>query len=290
MLIPGSRLESSEAILSFWKDYTPELLNQKLCRMVLSVQKKASRLMMLGELGRFPILIKALASVFKYQHSLEYSSNSNTIISKVFKEMKSSLNVGEDNCLQRVDNLKKQLGISIAPYLKPELIAGKIKTKLESKFERYWLDKINEVKWVDGRDTNKCRFYKQFKACFKQEQYLTLIRNRNQRSQLTRLRTSTHSPGIERMWYLTPAVPPELRHCKYCSDPAVRAELGLGNKNPEPDTEEHFVLQCHLFTIKRNCFLGKLSSLGVNVNGSGLLYTLLCPTNIKVAKVTNKFL
>ena len=40
-----------KTFLEFWENYKPELLNQKTCRMLLSVQKKASRLAVLGEIG-----------------------------------------------------------------------------------------------------------------------------------------------------------------------------------------------------------------------------------------------
>ena len=34
------------------------------------------------------------------------------------------------------------------------------KSKLQSKFEKFWLESINEIKCKDDHDSNKMRFYK----------------------------------------------------------------------------------------------------------------------------------
>ena len=60
----------SSSLLKFREEFHPEILNQKVCRLLLSVHKKCSRLAVLGELGRYPVLIPALKLCFKYQHHI----------------------------------------------------------------------------------------------------------------------------------------------------------------------------------------------------------------------------
>ena len=53
-IIPKKAFESRVGILQFWENFQPELLNQKMCRLLLSVHKLCSRLAVLGELCLYP--------------------------------------------------------------------------------------------------------------------------------------------------------------------------------------------------------------------------------------------
>ena len=57
--LPAASFQSKEAIIKSWETFLPETINQKVCRLLLSCHKKSSRLAMLGELGRYPLLIKS---------------------------------------------------------------------------------------------------------------------------------------------------------------------------------------------------------------------------------------
>ena len=78
-----------------------------------------------------------------------------------------------------------------------------------------------------------------------------------------------------------PPVPPDERFCKYCDDNT-------------PDTEIHFLLKCKTFSFKRQCFFGKMASLGIifreTATDSEILSTILCPTNSQTAKCVNKYI
>ena len=50
--LPEATFKSKNSILKAWQEYPLEKLNQRVCRTVLSVNKKASRLAVLSELGR----------------------------------------------------------------------------------------------------------------------------------------------------------------------------------------------------------------------------------------------
>ena len=59
--------QNKNNLLKGWENIGGEVLNQKMCRMQLSVHKRASRLAVLGELGRYPLLIPAINMNTNYQ-------------------------------------------------------------------------------------------------------------------------------------------------------------------------------------------------------------------------------
>ena len=70
-ILPKKSFKSAENVLEFWETMQVEKLNQKLCRTILSVNKKTSRLAVLGELARYPIFIPCLAQCLSYKLSLQ---------------------------------------------------------------------------------------------------------------------------------------------------------------------------------------------------------------------------
>ena len=116
------------------------------------------------------------------------------------------------------------------------------------------------------------------------EPYLVEVPNRNQRCDLSRLRLSSHHLEIERGWYI--GTPIEERFCKYCKY--------SGTETLVVDDEKHLMLHCRSFHLKRQCFFGKLSSLGVifpdSMSEDLILSSLLCPTTAAMAKIVSKYI
>ena len=112
----------------------------------------------------------------------------------------------------------------------------KILSKIKSKFDIFWLSKIREVKISSNEnfDHNKLRVYRQFKSSFSTEPYITIIRNRNQRSSLSRLRISAHCLATELGRRTRPVTPYNQRVCAYCRQDNQDAKF--------IDTEIHFLL------------------------------------------------
>ena len=135
---------------------------------------------------------------------------------------------------------------------------------------------------------NKLRTYSKVKFGFSRETYLNLVRNRNQRSWLSRLRTSSHNLGIEVGRYSN--IPVNKRFCTYCS------KTPPTQTTPSPtfiDDEEHFLMKCKTFTISRNCFLGKYTSIAPEfrkLNDEEKFIRLLCPKTAQEVKLINKFI
>ena len=193
-VIPKKGFESQTNILKFWESFNPELLNQKMCRLLLSVHRRGSRLAVLGELGRYPVFIPALRHCIKYQYHINQMDNS-SLISIALSDMGKNPNI--DCWLSRVEKIKALFNLKRL-YGKPDRIGLIIDKNIKSKFDRFYLEEINQIKCgLDGQDHNKLRFYKTLKGSFKIEPYIVQIKNRNQRHWLSRYRTSAHKLNIE---------------------------------------------------------------------------------------------
>ena len=276
-IISKKGFNSFEGLMKFWENFQPELLNQKMCRMLLSVHKKSSRLAVLGELGRYPVLLPAIKICFKYQYSIE-CVDKNCLIYKAVVDMKSDPQL--DSWYSRVEKMKSYFKIKQL-HGKPKTIGNLIEKTVNSKFDRYFLDEINKVKLgSDGLDHNKLRLYKHFKGSFKQEPYLSLVTNRNQRAWLSRYRISAHNLRIESGRYTSPVTPVADRICVYCS-------------SGECDDELHAILKCETFKLKRQCFLSRMSAtcpMFASLTEEQQLIKLLCPVTAQTAKCANKYL
>ena len=82
------------------------------------------------------------------------------------------------------------------------------------------------------------------------------------------------------MRYVTPPIPPSMRTCKFCCSGAI-------------GDEEHFLMKCDLFRLKRACFIGRMSSIlpyFKNMSSTNQLKTILCPTSTAATKIINKFI
>ena len=205
-------------------------------------------------------------------------TDKNSLIYKATIEMKNNPHI--DSWYTRVEKLKKLLRIRPL-YGKPEKAGFNIDKILKSKFDRFFLEEINEIKiGQDGLNHNKLRLYSTFKGCFKQENYISNINNRNQRCWLSRYRTSAHSLRVETGRYTSPVTPLSQRLCVYCD-------------SGECDTEQHAILFCKTFMLKRQCFVGRVTALCpafLSLTAEQQLSTLLCPTTSALAKCVSKFL
>ena len=80
--------------------------------------------------------------------------------------------------------------------------------------------------------------------------------------------------------YSSPITPLSDRICLFCD-------------SKECDTEEHFILKCQTFTLKRNCFFCRMSALVpgfLEMSDRDKLLTILCSAKTDVAKTVSKFL
>ena len=106
-----------------------------------------------------------------------------------------------------------------------------------------------------------------------------MVKNRNQRSALTRLRISAHHLNIELGRRAGLSV--ENRQCGYCDSGST-------------DDELHFILLCQTFHRKRQTFLSKLRSVGVSFQDATsdtlLMSKILCPVSPQAVKLVNNYI
>ena len=140
MILPKKCFNTKNLLLKFWENLPSEILNQKICRMVLSVHKRCSRLAALGELGRYPLFISSIKHCLKYDWHLSNIDQS-CVVSMAVREMASKPHL--DTWYSRVQTMKSLLGISDLHGCK-DTVSITLGKKLDSIFGRYWLDEINE--------------------------------------------------------------------------------------------------------------------------------------------------
>ena len=292
-IIPKKFLENEKQIMDYWESFKSELLQQKCARIVLSVHKKTSRLAVLGELAQYPLFLQSLSQCYNYKLSLLNRRSSNNLIGHVLKELETMSSKGQDCWLTRVNKIEKSLKIPLNIFYN-KTSGKRILTFLKGKFDGYFLDQINKIKLVgpDTSDHNKLRTYKSFKGSFTRDPYLTLVRNRNQRCHLTRLRVSSHNLRIELGRHTRPVTPVQQRTCQYCHHAPPPLDKS-DHPAPPPDTEIHFLVQCPLFSAERNCLFVKMNSISPGFETLSLeekFKVLLCPTTARTVKLINKFI
>ena len=242
-ILAKKNLISKEALLKAWENLHFEVLNQKLCRLLLSVHKRCSRLATLGELGRYPSFIFALKNCLKYEWALQ-NNEEGSLISKAVKEMASKPYL--DTWFSRVQGMKAVLGISRLHGNK-DSVGLQLNKKLHSSFDRFWIDQISSGKiGIDGLDHNKLRFYKTLKSSLTPEPYIINVLNRSQRAWLTRYRVSAvPTLGIESGRYTRPITPVTSRICKYCTSNQI-------------DDEKHAIIRMQYIFGKEELFFWQI--------------------------------
>ena len=177
---------------------------------------------------------------------------------------------------------------------------GKYITRnIRSKFDLFWIDSINSTtscnqNQTDLADHNKLRTYRTFKSSFTREPFIDLIRNRNQKSFLTRLRTGSHFLNVERGRWTRPPTPVEERTCTYCTPASSTPGSPCPPSYPTNiDDEYHFLMHCSLSQDARDIAFQDISLILPwfnTLSEKQKFGTLLCPTTAKIAKIVNKLI
>ena len=110
--LPKKSLVSGDVLLKCWEQFKAETIQQKFCRLYLSVMKKTSRLATLGELGQYPLWYKALELALKYEWTLCQQTNNDTLLASALLEMKDMTVRGTDCWFGRISAVKSLLKIN----------------------------------------------------------------------------------------------------------------------------------------------------------------------------------
>jgi hypothetical protein len=165
-------------------------------------------------------------------------------------------------------------------HAKPGAIGSQAKILLQSKFDKYYLEEINQVKpGADGADHNKLWFYASLKGCFKPEPYTELV-SRNQRSEISRVRLSAHHLCIE-----------TARYQKDTSAAEYPARQPAGAEGTIDD--EYHLFQCPVFASQQQALFRKASTIIKYVEGlpmQDLVKILLCPSQPELVRLVNRYI
>ena len=212
-----------------WDKSPVERVHLRFCKLYLGVGNKSSNVACRGELGKFPLIINIYKKLFKYITHLN-SLPEMTIAKQAYLISKDT---------NAMDILKHYKCITQIPELESTSIHSLdfITKSIKQKYITFWKHKME--------NSSKLSFYCTFKEDYQLENYLTTIKNTNQRKTFTRFRINNHKLMIEYGRYQK--IPQEERLCTFC-------------QSNEVEDEYHFTMSCESYTNLRNNFLSTLSN------------------------------
>ena len=194
------------------------------------------------------------------------------------------VDTGVDCWLSRVDKMRVLLDLPRITYGSNS--GRKTSRILERKFDVFWRGQVLATRpGPDGLSHNKLETFSGFKCHFGLEPYISLVRNRNQRCHLSRLRLSAHQLGCETLRYKRPPVPREERYCAYC--PAA------SDGSRAVDTEVHCLTECTLGTnLRQELYdsVGSSHNVFYTLSNNDKFKILVCPSNPVDCKAVNRYL
>ena len=210
-----------------------EVTHLKILKWVLGVHKKTSNNACYGDTGRTPWAISTLSQCSDYfcRASTAVAGNVNTLLYHTFNE-------------QRELNLSWYTTWSLladhCSKAKPSMpLPSAVNEHIKDIFTTHWRTELQS-------QTKMC-FYITTKQVFGEEPYLKL-RNRAQRVQIAKLRSSSHDLKIEKGRYTANPYNRHLKACRYCCTDDTEV---IGNfeslpffQDPIIESEEHVLTEC----------------------------------------------
>ena len=248
-------LSGKKCLGNLYFESPAEKLNLHLCRNILGLSKKSSSLAVLGELGQFPIEILCFIKMIKYWHRLKTKLGNKSLIDSFLKLAETDEQKGFINWPSTVKFILQYCNLERV-WINPDAIStGKLarqcKKVLQDKFIKFFKDKLsypissnvrcnimNNQELAISRGGNKLRTYNSIKLGFSIEPYLLIIKDKEVRRSISKLRCGNHDLMIETGRYKKQPV--EERLCPKCN--CVEDEV-------------HFLTECELFSITREKFV-----------------------------------
>ena len=193
-----------------------EKLHIKFCKFVLGVHKKSSNFAVLSELGRFPLYYDVIKQTMRFWHRLENLGSNFPLLaytsSRTLHESKQPSWFGSVQYIsENMTGLKEFLHTSSSTF------KNQCNKTVKIHFTDMWSMQHTTHK------VGKLRTYTTFKSIFGFENYLSLVRNFEQRRCLTKLRISAHKLQIEAGRYQ--GTPCHNRICPKCPSGEVEDEI-----------------------------------------------------------------
>ena len=222
-----------------------EKLHLNFCKQMLRVNSKATNLAVRGETGRYPLLIKILANMFKYLIHIKTSKNN--LLTEAYELSENLSNKGIDSWANFLKSILTFLNIKVDIKSDCKHLYRKVLQALIIKFNSIWKERIQSNHGENIQKGNKLRTYALFKQNFNMEKYLQ-FGSRNQRRNLCKFRISNHKLEIEQGRYKN--ISAGERTCKLC--------------NTGVEDEIHFLLTCSVLENIRKTTLSVIYKLYPN--------------------------
>ena len=166
------RISRSKSIFNLLMQDTLEKCHLKQLRYSLGVNKKAPKLALYGETGRYPLLVEALVRTVKYYLRLsDLSSEGNELVHNAFLENQHLQS--KNSWFNNVKSLLQRVGIpSNSNSIDSSMVIKRVRSYLVSDFIKGWKNELlNDTR--NRCHGNKLRTYRTFKTTFGKEHYLS---------------------------------------------------------------------------------------------------------------------
>ena len=217
-----------------------ESLHMKFCRNLLGVHKKASKIPVLAELGRYPLCIQMICQTISFWAHITESDES-SYLKEAYMDMKDTTHSNTNLWTNFIKHILNLVGMSHVWQNQGTFSAKRLKYSvtaiLETLFKEYWLQKKSEK-------ISRYHFYHSVSKTYQLQPYLTVCRKFEYRRALCQLRISAHDLHIEKGRYSQ--TPRDDRKCLTCN--VVEDEL-------------HFLDECLLFHSIRSDFIQTIQNL-----------------------------
>ncbi len=208
------------------------------CKMILGVNKGCSNKATMGEVGRYPLTIFGMCQAIKFHIRLLNCEDDSLLCRArcelpIVSDSLNSLYHPSHKVLQYIgmDHIRN---IQVTNKLGLKRIGQKVSLHLENRYQKYW------YKWFMGtlyaNQKSKTDFLRLVKSSFNYEEYLDIIKNREKRICLTKLRLSNHPLKIE--VGRREKIDRKDRVCPFCSERVV-------------EDENHFLFSCARYNMIR---------------------------------------
>ena len=230
---------------------TFEKMHVKWCKYLLGVHSKSTNTAVLAELGRYPLILEVILNQIKFWIRMTgCKCNANSLLYDCYKTNDTMMQEGKSCWLKNIKTIPEKIGMNeLLP--KPDechlpSVKRKVKQKLRNIFAAQFESDLHGDVRNNGEGT-KLRTLRMFKINMKEELYLTLIANRNIRTNFTKLRISAHNLPIETGRHRRNGkIPLKERKCDMCDDNTVGSEF-------------HTVMSCEALSVPRKCMFDEIS-------------------------------
>ena len=228
-----------------------EMINNKFCKYVAGMPRRASNFAIKAELGRDPIFSFICKQTLRYWQKL-IGLDSNRILKCAYE---SELEIHNSGGTSWATFVLKLLELAGSEQLWQEVDPTVIKrqaSSMNNKVKQEYSNLYFQSNYDAIGEHSKLRTYVTFKVEADREKYLDLVDiPLKQRKLFCTFRISCHDLEIERGRYCSPSKPPEERICKIC--------------NLQPETEEHFVLFCPKYRKLRTDLFSNIMTINADI-------------------------